>query len=111
MIICLFMSSLSHMDVLASTHIYKVVIEVHIASTQVSPQQRSMSGEDSCDWQLSMSTQDQAESGQPLMEMGDNVWRLLTLGCILWHVKTQGQCELQQTIYSKYALKVLFLGF
>lgn len=73
------------------TYIYEVVIEVHISSTQVSSQQRSVSGEDSRDGQLSVSTQHQAEAGQPLVEVGNDVWRLLALGCILRRVNTQGQ--------------------
>lgn len=65
------------------THLSKPVIEVHISSTEVASQECGMSGEDSCDWQLSLSTQHQTQAGQPLMEMGHDVWCLHTLGCIL----------------------------
>lgn len=71
------------------TYICKLVIEVHISSTQVSSQQSGMSGEDGCDGQLSVSTQHQAQAGQPLVEMGHDVWRLLTLGCVLRYERKQ----------------------
>lgn len=71
------------------TYLCQVVIEVHISSTQVSPQQRSVSGEDGCNRQLSVSTQHQAEASQPLVKMGNNMWRVLRLGCKLQHVTSQ----------------------
>lgn len=72
------------------THLCKFVIKIYISSTQVASQQCGMSGEDGCDGQLSMPTQHQAQAGQPLMEMGHNVWRLLALGCVLRCGRTQG---------------------
>lgn len=49
-----------------------------------------MSGEDGCDRELPMSAQHQAETGQPLVELGDDVRRLLTLSCILWRHSVVG---------------------
>lgn len=65
------------------THICELVVEVHIACTQVSPQQCGVSGEDGGDGHLPVSAQHQAQAGQPLMEMCHDVWRLVALGCKL----------------------------
>lgn len=73
------------------TYLWKLVIEVHISSTQVSSQQCGVSGEDGRDGQLSVSTQHQAQAGQPLVELGHDVWRLLTLGRVLRYERKQGQ--------------------
>ena len=72
------------------TYVCKLVIEVHISSAQVSSQQCGVSGEDGCNGNLPMSTQHQAQAGQPLMEMGHDVWRILTLGRVLQYGRKQG---------------------
>lgn len=69
----------------ASDHMYlrKLVIEVHISSTQISSQQSGVGGEDGGNRQLPLSRQNQAQASQPLMEMSHNVWGVLALCCIL----------------------------
>lgn len=69
----------------ASEHMYlrKLVIEVHISSTQISSQQSGVGGEDGGNGQLPLSGQNQAQASQPLMEMSHNVWGVLALCCIL----------------------------
>lgn len=42
-----------------------------------------MSGENGGDGQLSLSAQDEAQAGQPLVEMGHNVGRLVALSRVL----------------------------
>ena len=72
-----------HVYTQTHTHIGEVVVEVHAAGTQVASQQGGVGGEDGCHGQLSLSTQRQAQACQPLMEMGQDMGRLLTLRCIL----------------------------
>lgn len=63
-------------------YLRKLVVEVHISSTQIASQQCGMGGEDGGNRQLPLSAQNQTQARQPLMEMSHNV-RLLALCGVL----------------------------
>ena len=65
------------------THLSKFVVEIHTSCTQIASQKSSMSGEYGCHRCLSLSTQNQAQPSQPLMEMGQDVRGFFTLSYIL----------------------------
>jgi hypothetical protein len=66
------------------THIVQVVVEVHGASTQVTPQQCGMCGKDGCHRQAPSTRKTEPDACQPLMEVGNHMWLVLTLGQELW---------------------------
>ena len=61
-------------------HILQVVVEVHSTSTQVSPQQCGVGGEDRSHRQPPSAAQAEPNARQPFVEVRDHMWLLLALG-------------------------------
>lgn len=85
-------------------YLCQVVVEVHISGTQVATQQCSMGGENSCNRKLSLSAQHQAQTCQPLMELGYNVWRILRLSRILQYQETQLEWHASVQLSSRWVM-------
>ena len=56
------------------THFVKVVVEVHISSTEVAPKEGGVSREYGCHINLEHPQQDKPHPRQPLMEVSYNQW-------------------------------------